>query len=133
MSGLSNMFQVNYFRLSHLYFMWNAVSFMKFLTPSGFFQQKRSVFCQSCLKSFPLWAECSGICLSVLTSTVDTCRALLGKYTDWTHMEPTSVSARTMGDAHSSVSQLGCSDVSSKWQPLSSSLPFFSIIFSLKN
>lgn len=73
-------------------------------------------------KSFPFWAGCSGICLSRHSppwwAPAGLCR---GKLTDWAHVGPTSVAARTMGDAHSHVSQLGWSDVRSKWQLLPSS------------
>lgn len=50
-SQVLHMCSVSYFRPSHLRFMWNTVSFMKFLTPSVCYPQKILVFHQTCLKT----------------------------------------------------------------------------------
>lgn len=67
------------FQLFSPLFMWNTVSFMKLLTPSGFFQQKTPVFHQSCLKTvFHSGLGALGSAFQVLTSMVVTCRVCLG-------------------------------------------------------
>lgn len=75
--------------------------------------------------SFAFWAGYSGICLSRYSPPWWTPAGLCtGKRAGWVSMGIINVPARTMSGAHGTVSHLGWSDFSSKWQLLPSSYVF---------
>lgn len=117
-----HMCSVSYFGTSSLHFMWNTVSFMKFLTLSVDSQQKTLVFHQSSLKLvFHSGLSALGSAFSDTHLHGEHLRGCAQGTVQPGHMwgPPTC-----LGDACGHVSQLGLSVFSSKWQLLPSSYHF---------